>query len=379
MKKYSKLIFALIGFLGMISCTQEKEQVVLESDNIAAATITAPVSGSEIVLDRDLSSEEAVTFTWDAAEYGLDLSVNYELQAVVKGESFESPISLASTQETSVVMTTADLNSKLLSGGLMPEEANDIETRVVAKVSDYVEPAISSNIDLTVTPFATEFPPIYMIGASTGGWDPSLAVEVLSTGEPFEYSTIWEFIGGETFRFFAQPNWGSEMGVDQWNYPWFIDNGGSVSDLLSNADDGDKNFKLEGTTGYYEITVNIKSNTVDMVTAPRPMAFLTGDAITQTGWGWDNPSELAFLKKDVFIGEVEFTKDGAFRIFMQADWGPVNYGYDVVTVYNDLITPALDHGDPNWYFVGESGVYNVRLDLSKVESGEGEITITPKS
>ena len=380
MKKYSILIGTLIGVLSIFSCTQDKELVTLKSDNISAAAIVAPVEGTEIVLDRDHAGDEAVVFSWDAAEYGIQLSVAYELQVAAAGTDFATPSVLTNTNETSISFTNADFNSKLLEAGFMPEEANSLETRVISSVSDNVDKVISSNLSLVVTPYATDFPPIFMIGSATGGWDPSIAVEVLSTGEPFVYSTVAYFVGGEAFRFFKNAAWGENMGVDQWNTPWFE----TVSDLLEDANDGDNNFKVLAESGYYEITVNLKTKDIQMVAVPRPMMFLTGSAIVQTGWGWDNPTELTFLKKDVFVGEVEFVdivKDGdgndeqaAFRIFLQQDWGPENRGYDTVTGYDtNFITIAEGHGDPNWFFVAEPGVYKVKISLA-----DNTFEITPK-
>jgi len=74
---------------------------------------------------------------------------------------------------------------------------------------------------------------------------------------------VWEatttFMSTGAFRFFAQTGWATS-----YNYPYF--DGGTVTTLLINANDGDKNFKVV-TSGTYKITINLTDKIVSMEAA----------------------------------------------------------------------------------------------------------------
>lgn len=101
---------------------------------------------------------------------------------------------------------------------------------------------------------------VFMTGGALGGWDWTDNFVEMSwvSGNTFEATT--EFIKDEAFRFFAQQDWNP----DSYNFPYFIDNGGSVDELLVDAEDGDNNFQFTGETGDYKITVDFDAFTVEM-------------------------------------------------------------------------------------------------------------------
>jgi hypothetical protein len=209
------------------------------------------------------------------------------------------------------------------------------------------------NISITTGGAAAK---IYMVGAATGGWDWDSEVEMRSTA-PEVYQTIAYFINGETFRFFAQPDWGPTS----YNYPWFA--GGSVDSDLEDALDGDNNFKVVGATGYYDITCDLANKTVTMTPVAEPVMYMTGAALG--GWDWTtNYVQMTWVSNGIFEATTEFINGEAFRFFAQADWSPTSYNYpyfadgDVDALFED----ALD-GDNNFKFLGTTGNYKITLNL----------------
>ena len=352
MRNMKNIIMSLF-ILAFVSSCDEKELSVLDP----AATIS-PVLSIPSTVELSMDNEtEAVSFSWTAASYNLDLEIGYLLQIDQAGNSFADAYTLYNGNQLSYNTTVKDLNTAILNKlGLSPDEEADVEFRVLATISEHVESALSTSKSLSVTPYATVFPPIYMIGAATGGWDTALAVEVQSSA-PNVYSTIWKFTQNEAFRFFAQPDWNAT----NYNYPYF----GTISNLFENAGDGDSNFRFLGETGWYQITVNMKTLAVDIVSVPEPLMFMTGAGIG----GWDTPGtgasiKMTFVKPGVFTATADFVSGEAWRFFAQADWSPTSYSFPYFA--NGTIADMFENaGDGDSNFRNKSGgTYVITLNMN---------------
>lgn len=111
------------------------------------------------------------------------------------------------------------------------------------------------DIDLvakTVVATPAAEPIMYMTGAGIGGWDkPGTGASIKMT---FIKPGVWEgnatFVNGETFRFFAQPDWGPTS----YNYPFFT----TVDPKFVNAADGDSNLRVTAAAaGAHKVRINI--------------------------------------------------------------------------------------------------------------------------
>lgn len=237
-------------------------------------------------------------------------------------------------------------------------------TRVASVVNYQYDTLYSDAITCISSPYSTTFAPIYMIGSAVDEWDPEKAAELPSTGMPDLYYTKWNFKAG-AFRFFTAKDWGASLGgYDVFTvYP---------TDILGETGDGDSNFDFIGTEGWYEITVDVSTGTVEMTAIDEPLLYLTGDATH--GWSWDDPvTSLTWIGYEVWEGSVDFTSGGYFRCFLQKDWSPDSFGYDVITNFDaDYLENDGTQGDPNWLYVGATGTYTVQVDKPNAT-----ITITP--
>jgi len=357
MKNIQGIIYTLLAAILLFGCDEVEREPVVRPGNGPA--ISQPSAGAQLVLNRENANDETVTFTWSAADYGFPSATLYSLQADEAGNEFANAVELASVNGLTSTMTHAVLNSKLMLHGLPTNEAIDLELRVVATVSPYISALPSPPVAMNITLYSSSFPSIYMIGAAVGGWATDRAVEVVSTGEPSQYTTIayFDVADGTNFRFFNNPEWGASIGgYDVFtNYP---------EDLLSPAtSDSDPNFNFIGEPGWYELVVNTEEGTIAMEAVSEPVMYLTGDATH--GWNWDDPvTQLDYVSYKIWEGDVNFTQNNAFRLFPQKDWGPTSYGYDVIVNYDtSYIDKMPGHSDPNWQFKKPSGTYHVRVDL----------------
>lgn len=354
------MILLLLSAAWFSGC-EDKELVTINEEVLSNEL--SPLTGSNFVLDRDDEAAVFQKFTWAPADYGFEASVNYTLQMDVAAGDFSEPFSFPSTRETELEVKVSEMNEGLLALGLTPQEAAEVKFRVVGVVNDNVPTVISSLITSQITPYATDFPPIYGMGAALRGWGPwpDNAIEFQST-EFNKYSTITVLTNGEAFRFFKQLDWGPTS----YNYPFFT----SVSSVLENANDGDSNFKVVGATGYYLINIDLTAKTVTAEATTEPVLYMMGAGVN--GWGpWnDKEVKMTYLKPGVFQATTTFSNE-AFRFFGQADWGPVSYNFPYFETVDLKFANAGD-GDSNLEFVGTPGLYTITVDLNAKTVVEGD-------
>jgi len=356
MKKLIFSVFALFSIIAITSCEKDDPTAVL-SDEMQANELQ-PLSGSDFVLLLENATEEFETFEWTETDFGFDASVNYIVQMDVEGNNFESPFDLATTRSTSSSVTVGVLNDGLLALGLTPEQASDVQIRVVSSVGSNVGTVYSNTEGLTITPYATSFPPIWGMGAGLKGWGPwpDNAVEWQSS-EFKKYETVAYFTNGQAFRWFAQLDWNPTS----YNYPFFT----SVSPIFENAADGDSNLKVAGASGWYRVGVDLTAKTVTAVAVSEPLMYMTGAGVG----GWDQPGtgqsvKMTYVKPGVFEAETEFISGETFRFFAQADWNPLSYNYPYFTEGVDPLFENAADGDSNLRYIGTTGTQKITVDIN---------------
>ncbi|MFW6289320.1 MAG: SusE domain-containing protein [Mariniphaga sp.] len=166
MKNIQKLIYLLLGITLLMACEEmEKEPVVVLGD---APALTQPAARTELVFQMQNAETEMVHFEWSSADFGFPSATTYILQVDSAGNNFENAFELDRTNESSISLSQAFLNERLLTFGLETNEPTDVEFRVVASVSEFASTLASEPLPINVTLFASTFPSIYMIGAAVG-------------------------------------------------------------------------------------------------------------------------------------------------------------------------------------------------------------------
>lgn len=361
-------LMALLSFRGC----EEKELLTINGE--VDPNEMSDLSKSEYVLSLGDADQTFESFSWTAPDFGFNAAITYTVQADVSGNDFAGAFDVVTvTHTTTASVTVGEFNQLMIEAELATDVPLGMEFRVISEVSDNVDPVYSVAKSATVTAYPTDFPPIYMIGDATGGWDLGLAVVMYTTGVPGEYSIINEWTSEGAFRFFSEPDWNA---AKQWNWTYF--EGGTVDANFENANDGDTNIRFTGADGWYKITVNFATKTIALESVEKPRRLLVGSAMPG-GWDINNPTEMTFISDGVFEVTTQFANDNptaddpenTFRIFWKNDWGAGwNYPYYVGEGYtiSDLFEDALD-GDNNFRFIGTSGTYTFSLN-------EWEKTIT---
>lgn len=324
------------------ACTDPIVTVI--SADPSAPVLTSPAPGISLVLNRDLS-EESVNFTYTQADFGFSAAVIYTVQLVETGASFDNAVDIGNSNRTTVGITQANLNQRLIARGFVPDEATQVDIRVRASLGPSVAPIYSERVTILITPFSEEltFARMYVPG-DYQGWDPANENTVIFSVQNYDiYEGFVHILGGSgAFKVNAEPNWD-------------ISYGGANGVLERNGPD----LRITEPFGTFRLTVDL--NTLTYSIGARRRWGIIGDA-TPLGWGADTPMEF-----DAANNVLTITLDlvaGNFK-FRAEDWAH-NFGDDGL----DGVLEANGADIP----IAEPGNYTIKMDWNV----PGEITYEVK-
>lgn len=352
MKKILTKFAALssIGLLMLSAC--KKDGALVTSNGGKAGTLTASTTTPNLDKTKLSDPTPVVNFSFTSANYGFDASVTNTLQIDPVGDNWAKPTSVTlgnkvNTQGYSV----ADFNNMLLKLNLPAGVASQVNVRVVHTISADVAPVYSNVVTLTVTPFnLTSW--LYVAGAYEGWANPGPQEDSLVsvTGNGV-YTGIINFTAGNN-QFLVLP-------AKNWNHKYATNDAqGTTSSTVKY--DGPNNFYAPSTAGYYQVTININTNTISFVAVD--YYSVTGSAVG--GWGVDTPMKFindgnnTWIAKNVpmTVAEYKFRQDNAWT----NSWGP---GATPGTAVSSGAT-----GDGNFQ-VTTAGNYNLTLVMPPTPLG----------
>ncbi|AOW20132.1 SusE domain-containing protein [Urechidicola croceus] len=136
-----------------------------------------------------------------------------------------------------------------------------------------------------------------------------------------------------------------------------------------------------GTTGDLETMstiqpINITWIETVAVSDECPSIFAVGEALTDIGWNFSADGEV-FCQNDILERKFRFTNGTNFRFFEESgNWASgLGYNYYIDEGFAiDTNLEAVNDGDDNFVFVGESGIYTVTIN-----NVDKTIIVTPSS
>src|SRR5690349_8458880 len=145
MKAFNRLYIKSILLAGMIvsvSCESDQEKPVLpDASTFVAPTFQSPATATAKVFTAENLSDEFEEFTWAAANYGIGLSVKYEVE-IDNDEDFTSSLILGTVEGSgltgtrSLVVTNEEMNDAMLGLGLPGFEESTVFIRVKSTIND---------------------------------------------------------------------------------------------------------------------------------------------------------------------------------------------------------------------------------------------------
>ena len=330
-----KLVYiVLAGIMIMASCKKETGPVLL--DNPTAPVLTAPSANAQLVL-LEADAADIVTFTWTAADYGFQAGVTYTLQYDKAGNGFENPVALATTNDLTVDIPVETLNGAMLGAELPDGVVTNIELRVRATVSEFVDNIYSSVVTVGINPYLVKvvYPQLQVPG-NYQGWDPSNDNTVIfSKLSDDKYEGYIYFTEAATeFKYTVGHDWGVNYGDD-----------GNDGTLDKNG----ANIPAAGPALY-------KLN-VDLVKLTHSYTMTDWGLIgSATPGGWDTDTNMTLdvatrilsITIDLVVGDIKFRANDAWAINLGDNGANGSCEYDGANIA-----------------IAEAGNYTITLDLSQ--------------
>ena len=163
-----KSIFVLSILIFNFSC-DDVERVYLNAD---AETILS-LSADNVTLTEDTALNEILTASWTEPDFGFDAAALYTVLIDYQGGDFSEAQIVPAGSNLDMSFTVEELNAKMLSLGLTPNEATSVSFMVRVTLSEYQE-MYSNTVSLSVTPYSSLLDlstNLGVVGSATpGGW-----------------------------------------------------------------------------------------------------------------------------------------------------------------------------------------------------------------
>ncbi|QNM86734.1 SusE domain-containing protein [Polaribacter pectinis] len=255
--------FSAITLFGLIlimfnSCDDTSETFTIGTPT---APVLAELNFAKLELDAVNTTNPAINLNWDEATYGQQAAVNYAIQ-FSKDEAFTEPVTASTiTGQSTITLSTSEVNAAVGSAGLNPFEWANTYIRVAASLGTQNSEIVASNaIKVEVYPyFNYVFNDYYLVGDATAAdWNNNNNNPALFRDETdsntFYYTGFWKDNGH--FKVL------STKGL--WQPQYGTDDGAKVGANLGGGSDPER-FPYGGGNGipggYHTFKINFASNT----------------------------------------------------------------------------------------------------------------------
>ena len=303
-----KIIYKLTYLTALFAFIYSCDDVERVYYNDAAETVLS-FSDDNLVLNEENAANEILTLTWTEPDFGFSAAALYSVQIDVQGGDFSNPQIISVGGAFDKTFTVEELNAKLLSLSMLPNEEGVASFRIKATLSEYQE-IYSNTVNITVTPYSSLLDlstSLGVVGSATpGGWgnENILDLPFYTTATTNVYVAYVTLRNGE-IKFRNNNDWSENWGDDGAD--------GTLDSYGAN---------IAVSAGTYKIEVNFSSMTYTM---EEYSWGIVGSATTN---GWGGPDMMFHYNSfhDDWRAVVTLG-DGEVKFRFNNDWG-VNYGDD---------------------------------------------------
>lgn len=383
MKLLCYKIFSRLRIVSVLLAGLASTAVISCDDNltepIASATspvLSSSVDGDEtIVLDRENSSNTAISFNWtSASNQGTNAGIEYAIQFdPTPATDFSDALSIVLGKSArSKSYTMGDLNTLLVTIlGVEVGESQQVGVRVRAVVmGQNLDADYSNSVSFMATTYdpSEPIPPfkkLWIVGGATPrGWNidnPDSLVRDVTDYFIFRFNEVFTV---DEFKIpTATGNWGCDY------YMPMTAAGDITSREVQLVPGGSPDFKWKiPTAGAYKITLDLRQTKIDIKPfTPYAQLWLVGDA-TPAGWNIDNPTPMVSGGDPYTFTYEGPLSVGEFKIpVVTGNWG------------GDFFMPAVNHqsisetaarfvpgGSPDMKWqIQEAGTYKITFNQLK--------------
>ena len=321
MKTWINQLFLLCALsVTLFSCDKDEEKLILQDG-------TAPVlsaSTTTLELLEENAENDAITLNWTASDYGYQAAVNYILQLDMKGNNFAAPVEAPMGSVLTKKFTVRELNTLLNRLPVAAFNENEVEARVVSKISNNVTAVNSNVITMKVTPYLTEPPyaTVYMVGDATqNDWDNTKATPMYRSVEDIFIYTYTGPLKAGNLKF---------LGVlGKWAPQWGNNGSGGVAFRETEANPDPGTFTVP-SAGYYTVNLDLRNMAFSITpynaTGAREFASV-GIIGGFNGWSDIVPMQNTTFNKHAWSIQYTFANDTELKFRHAPNWD-VNWGTD---------------------------------------------------
>ena len=167
-----KIIYKLTYLTALFAFIYSCDDVERVYYNDAAETVLS-LSDDNLILNEENAANEILTLTWTEPDFGFSAAALYSVQIDVQGGDFSNPQIISVGGAFDKTFTVEELNAKLLSLSMVPNEEGVASFRIKATLSEYQE-IYSNTVNISVTPYSSLLDlstSLGVVGSATpGGW-----------------------------------------------------------------------------------------------------------------------------------------------------------------------------------------------------------------
>lgn len=267
----STAIILVAGFF-LNSCS-DREEISIAKTPVNGVALINPSTNS-IVLSKVNKNVPAISFDWEAADYGISTPTTYTLEIDAVQGDFSDP-EIEVTSNTEITLTHGKLNAIVLSKDLITGVVGQIKARIKTTLNYGASPSYSKEEIISVTPYEDLFFPLPLSGTlylqgdalpSNWGYPVPEAQKLTKIPNKAEFTITTTLIGNRNFAFISSNSgWGNPAYVglvanQPFNGGPFTENGSSTSPpwigtpIKTPPLTGIYTIKIDFVTGQYTIT-----------------------------------------------------------------------------------------------------------------------------
>lgn len=361
--KIFKYLFILMAGLMVFSCDDRE---IIQVDN-ESAPIVMDLSAENVVLDKNFTTNPALTVSWEAATYSVPVEIKYIVE-ISATETFDESVQLStvSASTTYVTYSVSELNKAAKSIGLEAYASQKMYFRVTSYIGENQISAVSNVTSVNVTPYLSSptygYTDLFLVGDATaaawnnnaGNMDMHPLLKSATSTSVYTYTGYFE-VGG--FKLVAvKGSWDTQYGL------------GTATDATSgtlSTDGGSGNIPIS-TAGYYKLTINTSAltYTLESVTAPTTTYATVGIIGDATANGWDSSIAMTQSTFDPHVwtlsnvtlsaGEMKFRANDAWDV----SWG-IDIEYFGTATMGGANIPVSSDWTYDIYFNDATGDYTI--------------------
>ena len=340
--KITKYMAMLAAAVGMTAACQEEVLVTFEPENVVAPVLHAV---EDIVVTVDNKSE-AVTFTWDAADFGVKAQVYYSLDMAKDGKSVNL---FSGVSGNSMNVSYDNINNKAYNDlGIASGEAGEVTFTLGAKLN-VGETFYAAPVTAKVTPTAAEkvYEKMWVVG-SYNGWAHDSSNQFLYNyaEDGVIYTGVIDF--GEDHSANEFKLTGGAWGNDEHSATGTNPEEAATVTLVAGGGDNIAAYKAYR---YYHLSFDKSAPSLSKKYNFNQVGIigLNGD--------WENDIVMTFhAAKQRFYADIDVAAATEMKFRMDAGWD-VNFGGDI---------KALTGGGDN--IPVEPGQYRVYFDMNNLDA-----------